>query len=160
MNIMTVGFTESLHSIVVMHPVSSRHDLMFYTSILILLIQFYTTLQLRLTYIPVVGAKEHTCQRKKWAVLLAMYYLHLLLGCSLLLCSTAAFEKQHRRGEHWEFLVPSPWQVYEVWRWSKVSLWGIRAAWARTGEAAPFIEGCCASLLWYATLARGKQIKK
>lgn len=102
----------------------------------------------------------YTCQRKKWAVMSAMYYLHLLLGCSLLLCSTAAFEKQHRRGEHWEFLVPSPWQVYEVWRWSKVSLWGIRETWARTGEAAPFIEGCCASLLWYATLARGKQIKK
>lgn len=30
-----------------------------------------------------------------------------------------------------EFLVPSPWQVYDVWRWSGVSLWGIRTDWAR-----------------------------
>lgn len=61
---MTVGFTESLHSIVLMHPVSSRHDFMFYKSIFILLREFYTTLQLRLTYIPVVGAKEPSESKK------------------------------------------------------------------------------------------------
>lgn len=162
---MTVGFTEGLHSTVLMHPVSSRHDFMFYKSI-------FETLQLRLTYIPVVGAKEPSESKKHvWRQMFICFsylskeeksstiytYLLVVVCYSVLpLCLKRSTEEVNTES----FSYTSPWQVYEVWRWSKVSLWGIRAAWARTGEAAPFIEGCCASLLWYATLARGKQIKK
>lgn len=80
--------------------------------------------------------------------------LHLPLCCSLL-CSSAVLLDSSTEEVNTESF-PCP----QVWRWSKVSLWGIRAARAPAGDAAPFIEGCCASLLWYATLAKEKQVKK